>query len=151
MSVAPGWPRALRRYIVASFALHLAWEIVQLPLYSIFWQEPAAKQAFAILHCTIGDGMIAGLSLLAALVVANDPRWPAESGRHVWIGTLILGVGYTIFSEWLNVSVRGAWEYSEFMPTLPMLGTGVSPLLQWMVIPTLAIWIAGQRRPWVQP
>lgn len=144
------WPRALRRYVTASLALHLTWEIAQLPFYTIYWTEPFRLQVFAIFHCTAGDGMIAGLSLLAALAAVGSPRWPTESGRHVWIITIMLGIGYTILSEWLNVSVRGTWAYSALMPTLPIIGTGLSPLLQWFVIPTISLWIGMKRQPWLQ-
>jgi len=34
------------------------------------------------------------------------------------------------------------WAYSEFMPTLPVTGTGLSPLAQWIVIPLIAFWWA---------
>ena len=141
------WPRALRRYVVASGVGHLAWEIMQLPLYTI-WSEPAQRQAFAVLHCTAGDLMIAGLCLIAAIALAAPHTWPEAGSRPVWLLLLFLGVGYTIFSEWLNVNVRGSWAYSPLMPTLPLLGTGLTPLIQWIVIPTVAlkVMVATPRR-----
>ena len=62
--------------------------------------------------------------------------------------TLLLGVGYTIYSEWVNVSVRASWAYSELMPIVPVIGTGLAPLLQWFVIPTVALWLAVGNAPW---
>ena len=148
MDASPSWPRAVRSYIVASLLLHLAWEIVQLPLYTIDWSQPVSQQVFAILHCTAGDVMIASLSLLLALAIVGTPDWPVDCDSRVWLATMVLGVAYTIFSEWFNVSIRGTWAYSEFMPTLPIVGTGLGPLLQWFVIPTSALWICKQRHPW---
>lgn len=141
------WPGALRRYIVASAVLHLVWEIVQLPLYSI-WSEPISKRAFAVVHCTLGDLMIAGLTLLTALAMFGTSNWPRSGTRAVWLLLLSLGAGYTVYSEWLNVSVRGSWSYAEAMPVIPLLGTGLTPFLQWIVVPTAALWIAGGRSPW---
>jgi hypothetical protein len=48
--------------------------------------------------------------------------------------------GYTVFSEWLNIVVRASWDYSERMPVVSALGlrVGVSPLLQWIVVPSAA-------------
>lgn len=146
-STPSDWPGALRRYILASAVLHLAWEIVQLPLYSI-WSEPISKRAFAVVHCTLGDLMIAGLTLLTALAMLGTSNWPRSGTRAVWLLLLILGVGYTVYSEWLNVSVRGSWSYAEMMPVIPLLGTGLTPLLQWIVVPTAALWIVGGRSPW---
>lgn len=45
----------------------------------------------------------------------------------------------------LNTVFRRAWAYSELMPTLPWLGTGLAPLLQWLLIPPLALsWTCGR-------
>lgn len=142
-----GWPRTLRRYIGASAVLHLAWEIAQLPLYTI-WSEALPKQAFAVLHCTLGDLMIAGLSLLTALALVAKADWPRSGTRPVWLLLVGLGVAYTVYSEWLNINVRGSWAYSPLMPTLPVLGTGLAPLLQWLVVPTLVLRFAIGRPPW---
>lgn len=146
-AIESDWPGAIRRYLVGSGVLHIGWEIVQLPLYTI-WSDPIGTQAFAVLHCTIGDLMIAGLSLLAALALAGRTTWPSSGTRPVWLLLLVFGVGYTVYSEWLNVNVRGSWAYSPLMPTVPLLGTGLSPLLQWLVVPTLTLRIALGRQPW---
>ena len=138
------WPIVLRHYLAISLALHLAWEIAQLPLFTIS-EEPWQKQAFAVFHCTLGDGMIAGLSLLLALAAVAAPTWPEQGLVKTWALMLILGVGYTIYSEWINVSVRGSWAYNSSMPRLPILGTGISPVLQWIVVPTLSLHLATRR------
>ena len=39
--------------------------------------------------------------------------------------------------------VRRNWSYSDLMPVIPSLGIGLSPVLQWVVIPALALWLAG--------
>ena len=143
------WPLALRRYVALSLVLHLVWEVAQLPLFTIA-SQPWPQQAFAVLHCTLGDGMIAGLSLLVALAFLASSRWPEVGLRRTWLLTVALAVAYTIFSEWLNVSVRGSWSYGPLMPTLPGLQTGLSPLLQWVIVPTLALRFATKRLPWLQ-
>jgi hypothetical protein len=129
--------------------LRLAWEVLQLPLYTLWRSGPTGKQAFGVLHCTVGDGMIAGITLLAALAVAGRAGWPFSRSRAVWLVSVLLGVGYTVCSEWLNVYIRGCWGYSALMPTLPVVGTGLSPLLQWIVVPTMAQWLAVRRAPWI--
>lgn len=142
------WLSTLRRYIVASIAAHLAWEILQLPFYTIWTNGTPSEIAFAVLHCTLGDGMIAALSLLAALTLAGRQAWPNEGARGVFATMLVLGVVYTIYSEWMNVSVRRSWAYSPLMPNVPIIGTGLSPLLQWVFVPVLALAIAIRRAPW---
>ena len=143
------WPDVLRRYLGVSLVAHLGWEILQLPLYTLWSTGTLRQQAFAVVHCTLGDAMIAGLSLLLALAVFAHATWPRTSVALVYMASLAFGVGYTIYSEWMNVSVRGSWAYSDLMPVAPVIGTGLSPLLQWFVVPTLALWVAIGRAPWV--
>ena len=51
---------------------------------------------------------------------------------------ILLGVGYTVVSKWLNTQVRQSWSYTEAMPLLPPFGTGLTPFLQWLIVPALA-------------
>ena len=140
------WLAAFRRYVGVTAAGHLAWETAHVPLYRI-WQEGSAAQiAFAIVHCSGGDLLIALSALVGALLLAGSPGWPTERGRGVAALTLAFGVAYTFYSEWLNVSVRGSWSYTEVMPVLPPLGTGLSPILQWLVVPSVALAAASRGR-----
>ncbi len=92
---------------------------------------------FAIIHCSAGDFMISTLSLIAALFVFGDRAWPNERYIPVMIVTLVMGLSYTVYSEWVNTVVRKTWAYSNLMPKLPIFGTGLSPFLQWIIVPTL--------------
>lgn len=137
------WLFCLRRYLLAVGVLHLLWEFAHMPLYSL-WREGAAGEiAFAAVHCTGGDLLIA-LSVLVLALFAVGNGWPGDGGsyRRVEIVAVVLGVAYTVFSEWLNVDVRQSWAYSELMPVVPVLGVGLSPLAQWVAIPLCGFWWA---------
>jgi L-cystine uptake protein TcyP (sodium:dicarboxylate symporter family) len=112
---------------------------LQLPLFTILSTEGPRQIAFAIVHCTGGDTVIAITALSFALILVGHKNWPVQSYRKVLFVTLVLGVGYTIFSEWLNVTVRGNWAYAPDMPIVPILGTGLAPLLQWILVPLVAL------------
>jgi hypothetical protein len=58
---------------------------------------------------------------------------------------IILGIAYTILSEWLNVEIRRRWSYTPAMPVIPWIGTGLTPLLQWLIVPGLAFAIIAHR------
>ena len=94
------------------------------------------------LHCSIGDLMIAASSLLLAVVLIGRAKWPSERWWAVVVTAGTLGV---IFSEWHNVFVLRSWAYGNLMPRLPGIGIGLSPLLQWLVIPPLAFWLTYRR------
>lgn len=137
------WLTAFRRYAVVTLLLNLVWEFAQMPLYTV-WSEPWDSIAFAGLHCLGGDLVIACLCLWASLATLGDPRWPAARFERVAVVSVLLGLGYTVSSEWLNVHVRKSWDYTAMMPLVPPFGTGLSPLLQWVVVPLCALWAAGR-------
>lgn len=126
--------------------LHFAWEVLQLPLYTLWRTGTLGEIAFAVLHCTAGDLMIATLSLLIALLLVGNFGWPSVTFGAVMAMTLGMGIGYTVYSEWLNTTVRKTWEYSEFMPTIPPLGTGLSPLMQWLIVPAIGFWMIRRQQ-----
>ena len=134
------------RYLVVAAGANLLWETAQVPLYTIWRTGSPREIAFAVVHCTAGDALIAAASLLLALFLVGGAAWPRTRGLPVITAAVILGVAYTGFSEWLNVSVRGSWTYAAMMPVVPPLGTGLSPLLQWIVIPPLAYIVASRGR-----
>ncbi len=130
---------SLRRYFSVIALLNLVWEFAHMPLYTLWSTGTAGEIAFAAVHCTVGDILIAMSALMLSLLFFGA-GWPLE--RHavhrVVVLTMVVGVGYTVFSEWLNIVVRKAWTYSELMPIVPVIDAGLSPLLQWIIIPGLA-------------
>jgi hypothetical protein len=132
-----------RGYLPWLALMNFAWETVQLPLYTIWAEGTRAEIAFAVFHCTLGDLLIGAAALALSLMLLRatapaDWRWGAVSTLLV-----ILGAGYTVFSEWINTSLL-RWSYSSLMPTFEVFGNriGVSPLAQWLVIPPLALSLA---------
>lgn len=144
--VQGAWLKALRRYLAFIVPGHLLWEFAHLPLYTIWHEARTDEIVFAVLHCTAGDILIAITTLVGALVFVGS-GWPIArvSYRRVAAITIVFGVAYTIFSEWLNIEVREAWAYSELMPVVPFLDAGLSPLLQWVLLPLGAFWWARPR------
>jgi hypothetical protein len=128
---------AIALYIAMSAIGHLVWEIAQLPLYSLWNTASRAELAFAVLHCTGGDLLIAASVLVASLAVLRASSWPRAKVKQVAALAIPLGIAYTAFSEWHNVYVRQSWGYDAAMPTVTILGydIGVSPLAQWVFVP----------------
>ena len=137
------WLLSLRVYFGLILIGNLIWETLQLPLYTIWMAGASSERAFAVLHCTLGDVLIAGSTLTLALIITGDHRWPQLRFSLIASLTIVLGLAYTVFSEWLNVMVRAAWAYSDWMPIIPIAGLriGLSPLLQWIVVPSAAFTI----------
>lgn len=124
--------------------LHFAWEWAHAPLYALWLEESKSVIAYSIAHCTAGDAVIAGVSYLAGVAYGRAVDWPNAAPLRGAIVALLVGVGYTAFSEWFNVYRLGSWSYTDSMPLVA--GIGVTPLLQWLFVPlaTVFLW----RRLW---
>ena len=51
------------------------------------------------------------------------------------------------FSHSLNIVVCQNWAYSDLMPVVSVIDTGLSPLLQWIVVPLAGFWFAHRTGP----
>jgi hypothetical protein len=145
-------PSAVRfvafRYLPWLAGLNLAWEVAHVPLYTLWQEAEPAYIAFSIVHCTLGDILIGGVALLLALILGRERALPHWRWGRIAAVTVALGAGYTVFSEWMNITVLRSWSYAESMPTLDLGGIeiGLTPLAQWLVVPPLALILARKTR-----
>lgn len=138
------WVKPVIAWALLAAALHSIWEVAQLPLYNL-WSEPdRGRVALYVAHCMLGDVLIASVLFLMVSVAMRRFDWPA---MRPWAGGALLisaGLIYTVFSEWYNVYQTKAWAYTPEMPL--MGGIGITPLLQWLIVPWLMI-LAIRRIP----
>jgi hypothetical protein len=128
--------------------LNVAWETTQLPLYTLWREASAGAIAFSVAHCTAWDIVIGAAALFMALILGRERALAQWRWRRIALWTALAGVAYTVFSEWNNTAILGSWAYSELMPTLKVagIGIGLSPLVQWLVLPPLALYLASKFR-----
>lgn len=137
------WLFILRKYLPRLALCSLAWEMAQLPLYTLCAAPRWESIAFAVAHCTVGDVMIGTATLVVALVlcrVGKPANWPR---MKVGMLSVVLAVAYTVLSERINLA-RGSWSYSAWMPILPWIEVGLAPVAQWLIVPSIAWWWANR-------
>jgi len=120
-----------------AFGLNLIWEIAHVRLYTIWAKEDGMSLAWALLHCSLGDVLIALAMFALAGIVLWRADWPTA---RPWAGGVIVVIGamvFTAWSEWYNVYRTGAWSYAPSMPII--FGVGLSPLLQWLILPPVTV------------
>ena len=133
-------PRILARaglWSALAFALNLTWEIAQVRLYTIWAEADRLSVAWALFHCSLGDVAIALALFALAAMALRRVDWPAS---RPWTGGVIVVVGamaFTAWSEWYNVYRAGNWGYTASMPVI--FGIGLSPLLQWLILPPVLV------------
>lgn len=128
--------------------LNYPWEFMQVPLYQ---GMPQAEHWSAIKVCTratLGDGLIMLLGYWGAALLARD-RWWITQPRWTPILALIgIGVAITVFLERFAVvstNPNWGWRYAEAMPIIPVLEIGLTPFLQWVVLPPLLVWFVKRQ------
>lgn len=130
---------------VFAFLLHFVWEMWQVP----FWQDmPTAPHWDAVKICTfatLGDVLLALVAFWIAAAFAGSRSWvlrPRNSEIFIFVAA---GLIITIALEWVLTEVLHRWSYAPEMPTLPVLGTGVLPLLQWLILPPVLLWFVHRQ------
>ncbi len=101
--------------------------------------------AWALLHCTLGDVVIALAMFALSGIALRRADWPAS---RPWAGSIIVVIGamtFTAWSEWYNVYRAGNWGYTASMPMV--FGIGISPLLQWLILPPVMVSTYRKLRP----
>ena len=121
--------------------LELLWEIAQFPLYTVWQEGDWSYILYGLAHCTLGDLLIL-LIIYWIVALLNHSRYWYRSNILV-NGSLftLLGLGYTIYSEIVNVSIKENWDYTELMPIVPVIEIGGMPFMQWVLVPPVLLWL----------
>lgn len=128
--------------VVFSFLLHFVWEFIQAPTYT---DMATMNHWDGIKLCTSATFGDVGFALVAFAVVSLTSRSRAWINfPEIWQTLLFMSVGIllTIGFEYYYTNISLRWTYSDLMPLVPPFGTGLSPLLQWIVIPPLVVWLS---------
>jgi hypothetical protein len=127
-----GW-RLFWFWLALSGLLNTLWEIVHLPFYTLYGTGTRRQIAYAVVHCSLGDVLIAAATYAVAIALTRCSQWPRSKPISGIAVAVAAGVAYTGFSEWLNVYQQRSWAYADMMPQI--FGIGLTPLLQWVVVP----------------
>ena len=143
-----GWS-ASPEFNLAVFALLLnfPWEVLQAPLFKGMATAPHSAVVGACLQATFGDMAIMLLAHASVAVVTQRRFWILVPSRLEVSGFVAVGVGITAMIEWL--ATRGhwfqSWAYSPRMPVIPGIEVGLSPLLQWVIVPLVSLWFVRRQ------
>jgi hypothetical protein len=127
-----------------AFLLNFVWEVLQTPFFldisteinTIIWYR---------FHCTLGDVMISLAGFWFVALISKTRTWFLNPTKVRLLLFVAFGVSYTIFSEIKNVSLNKLWGYSNLMPIIPGIEVGVIPLIQWIIVPLLLVFIVRRQ------
>lgn len=128
---------------VAAFAflLNFPWEAWHIQLYRSLETLSYREAVTFVTVASVGDAALAVIAFWAVAAATRSRIWILEPTPKRIAGFVGVGLGITIAWEWLATRVLDWWQYADTMPILPLLGTGVSPVLQWVLLPPLVVWL----------
>jgi hypothetical protein len=134
------------RLATLGFAVNALWEALQTPLYA----DRGGAAPYLIrtrLHCAASDALILLGCFAVVSLIWRNRHWIATRSVAPRILFVMLGLGYTAASEVLHTRWLPSWTYAPEMPLL--FGVGLAPILQWLLVPSVLLWILGLPRGYV--
>ena len=126
---------------LAAFCLNWPWEMAQMGAYV----EMAGRGWWdVLLPCTqaaLGDVALTFAVWAVGALAAADVCWGMTGRWNVYLVAALLGGARALAYEWKALG-SGRWHYTDRMPVLPVLGVGLWPLLQLMLLVPLALGLA---------
>lgn len=128
-----------------SFVFHFVWEFIQIPTYAGMTELNHWQGVLVCSQATIGDVGIALMAYWTTCLVARSRYWISNPSRREIVVFLLVGISITILLEYIYTQVTHRWTYSDLMPLVPPFNTGLSPLLQWVTIPLLVMFVVRRQ------
>jgi hypothetical protein len=123
-----------------ALVLNFAWEMLQAPLYESMRGLPFWTATWNCTKASAGDVVIALVAYGCVAVLAGSRAWLLRPRATHVAGYLAVGLVLTVILEFVNVYVLGRWAYGPRMPRV--LGVGLAPLAQWLVVPFAVLGLA---------
>jgi hypothetical protein len=120
--------------LLLGFILNFAWEIMQGPLY-IGFTYSISHIAFCGL-ASVADAIMVLLIYFVLAIIYTDPLWIKHIDLQRTIILILIGGMGAILEEERHLAL-GSWAYASSMPILPFIHAGLSPVLQFMLLPGL--------------
>ena len=137
---------AFKKYIfitiVFAFLLNLAWELIQIPLY-----KNPVYDIDHIAFCTLAslaDVLMVLLLYFGLALIFKDLFWIQFLKLHRIVIVVLTGGAGAVLSEMRHLSL-GSWGYNDSMPLIPVVNVGMSPVLQFMMLPLLVYFLSFKR------
>jgi hypothetical protein len=97
-----------------------------------------------ILFCalaSVADAIMTLLLYFGFAFIYDKPSWVKNMTPSRIISLIIVGGIGAILAEIRHTSL-GNWAYTESMPLLPFVNVGLSPVLQFMVLPAIIYYLS---------
>jgi hypothetical protein len=135
------WCQFFATMVIASFVLNELWEMAQMSAYVETAGHSWASTLSLCTRAAVGDVGIVLVTYAAGALAAGDLGWGLRGRWNIYATAAVFGLAYAALVEHAALAV-GRWAYTEHMPVVPVLRAGLWPLLQMMLLPSVAFWFA---------
>ncbi len=119
---------------VLAVPLNLIWEVAQISTYD-FPESGFATNVVGCFLSTLGDGLMILIIYWTGWSLFRDPQWVLNPRLKGYSLMMAVGIILAVIVEWNAVYWTKAWVYNEQMIMIPVLGVGLFPVLQMIVLP----------------
>ena len=131
--------------VIFAFLLNFVWEFWQVPFYADMPSSPHWQATKVCSLAAVGDAAIMLVAFWVVAAVAHIRAWVLEPSATQVVVFTITGIVVTVIAERVATELLHLWAYADRMATLPLLSTGLLPLLQWMILPPLVVWFVQRQ------
>ena len=138
------WSQRVPELPVAGFGflLHFVWEMLQVPWFTGMLEASHGSVVWLCVRATLGDVLILLAAFWTGSAVVRERGWLVTTRRVPAVVTVATGLVITVIFEWLATGALGRWNYADSMPLVPVVGIGLTPFLQWLLLPPIILWLA---------
>lgn len=134
--------------LIFALLLNYPWEFMQAPFFEGMAVATHWDAVKVCTRATFGDAAIMLIAYWCVAVAASDRWWFRVPSRMQMLGSTTAGVVITVAIELFatqSIDPAWGWRYAEIMPIVPVVGVGLTTLLQWILLPPLAIWFVRRQ------
>jgi hypothetical protein len=128
-----------------SFLLHFVWEMWQAPFFADMVSNAHWSEVVVCSRAALGDAAMAVVAFWGGAIPRRSRYWFFAPRGWEMLIYLAIGLTLTVVFEWIATGPLARWSYAPEMPLLPILGTGLLPVLQWVIVPPIALRITARQ------
>lgn len=116
------------------FLLNYIWEKLHIALYANYENFVASLPLPVAIYTSIIDASIILAIYLGIALLRQNILWIKNMRMKDAVLAIFSGIIIAFLIEW-NGLAREKWEYNQYMPLVPLVKIGLSPLLQMGILP----------------
>ena len=135
-------------FFLFAVLLNFPWEFMQVPLFEGMAEAPHWAAIRVCARATLGDGVIVLISYWVTSAGCRDRWWFQRPAAMQVAAFAAVGLAITVLLEHLATRSNHpawGWRYSDEMPLVPVVAIGLTPFLQWILLPPIIAWFARRQ------